>query len=238
MVIRESERQSVPVEVDVFGPFAGFSRPENSIERITYDVPTPSACRNILNRIYLKPSEFYYQIRSIEVMNPIRTIQIRRNEVKNRISSRHPVPIYVEDCHTPRMTTYLRNVYYRIHADMILRPDHPVSVTTAGVFAQFRNRVEKGKCFAPPFLGYSECTAYFAPPDPGKTPIQESRDLGLMLYDIFDPRDNVPLDTKLGKGSMCISYFYARLENGVVSVPPYESEEILKSEKISAWAHG
>lgn len=120
-----------PIVVDLFGDFACFSRPECKVERCTYPVPTPSAIRGILSAIYSKPNEFYWQVRKIEVMKPIRYISFMRNEVKNRVSKS---PILVEEVRTQRNAVMLRDVYYRVTADLIKRDTFPG--TTAQLYVQ------------------------------------------------------------------------------------------------------
>ena len=71
------------IKIEVWGDFACFSRPESKVERLTYPVITPSAARGILSAVYSKPVEFYWQIRQIEVLKPIRYATFKRNEVIN-----------------------------------------------------------------------------------------------------------------------------------------------------------
>jgi CRISPR-associated protein Cas5d len=71
------------IQVEIWGEFACYSRPEGKVERLTYPVITPSAARGVLSAIYSKPPEFYWQIKKIEVLNPIRYISFKRNEVIN-----------------------------------------------------------------------------------------------------------------------------------------------------------
>ena len=226
------------VAVDVWGKIAMFTSPESKIERVSYSVPTPSACRGILCSIYLKPIEFYYQIKRIEVMKPVKTIVIMTNESKTKIESENPRPIYLTmgnmenlSCGrtgqgTQRGNTYLKDVYYRITADIVKRPDAPARITIEGLYNQFNNRVKKGKCFRQPFLGTHECMAFFRMPDPDITPIRESRDLGYMLYDVFDITSNEKLDTSAeGNADKVVrpSFYHAVMRNGIIEVPAWES---------------
>lgn len=75
------------IVLEVWGDFACFSNPAAKVERMTYPVPTPSAARGILSSIYCKPAEFYYQITRIEVLNPIRYISFKRNEIKSKTAA-------------------------------------------------------------------------------------------------------------------------------------------------------
>jgi len=107
------------IKIEVWGDFACFSRPESKVERLTYPVITPSAARGILSAVYSKPVEFYWQIRQIEVLNPIRYITFKRNEVINSKIGRKPSAMLVEDDRTQRQTVALKDVRYRITAEII-----------------------------------------------------------------------------------------------------------------------
>ncbi|MCI5760578.1 MAG: type I-C CRISPR-associated protein Cas5c [Eubacterium sp.] len=229
------------VAVDVWGKIAMFTPPESKIERVSYSVPTPSACRGILCSIYFKPIEFYYEIKKIEVMKPIKTLEIKTNESKTKIESREPRAIYLTmgnmdnlPCGrigqgTQRSNVYLKDVYYRITADIVRRFDAPERVTIKSLYKQFMNRMNKGKCFRQPFLGTHECMAFFKAPDPDITPIRENRDLGYMLYDIFDITKNEKLDTsESGNADKVVSpsFFHAIMRNGTIEVPEWNSSGI------------
>lgn len=226
-------KESCPVTLDVWGEFAMFTRPDCKVERATYPCITPSAARNVLNAVYLKPIEFYYEITAIEILNPIQMISVQKNEIKKVTSpsdlKKSDFAIIAPKERTQRMNTYLRDVRYRIHANMVKREDAPADITLERIKAQFDRRVSHGKCFTQPYLGTRECIAYFSAPDPSLTPIQEDQDFGVMLYDVFDIRNNVPLNTDKKKKSckLSISFFNAKMENGVVRVPAYESGELL-----------
>ncbi len=208
--------------VDVWGDFACFTQADTKTERVTYDIPTPSACRGILSAIYAKPAEFYYEIRKIEVMKPVKRIGIKRNEVARKADKKLE-SIDVEAERTQRGTVFLKNVYYRIHALIIMRNDADERVNIEKLYNEFKRRVRKGKCFYQPYLGTRECLAYFSEPDPDKVPINQTEDFGMMLYDIFDISDNVPLDTENNTGKTNIKYYHAYMENGVIRIPSYET---------------
>ena len=212
---------SCNVCVDVWGDYALFTQPDAKVERVTYDVPTPSGCRGVLNAIYSKPAEFYYEITGIEVMNPIRYYSMKRNEVARKADKKLG-PIYVEEERTQRGSVMLKDVYYRIHAKMHVREDAPKEVNVLKIQHEFNKRIRRGKCFYQPYLGTRECMAFFAPPDQTKKPIDESKDLGYMLYDIFDIRSNVPLDTEMKTGSKRVTVFHAVMNHGRISIPPYD----------------
>ena len=218
------------VVVDIWGDFACFTMSDSKVERVTYPVITPSAARNILEAIYFKPVEFWYEVTKIEVMKPVKYIDIRKNEVYLKSTDKQKKePIYVEDVHTQRGTTYLMDVYYRIHANIHKRIDcdNP-KINDESLYAQFMQRMTKGKCFQQPYLGTRECMCFFAPPCADMKPIEESIELGIMLYDIFDITDNTVLNTdrKYKSGGIKPSYFKPVMRNGVINVPAWGSKEI------------
>ena len=106
------------ITIEVWGDFAAFNAPYAKVERLTYPFPTPSAARGILSAIYMKPKEFRWQINRIEVLNPIRYISFKRNEIKYTVSSEQ---ISTEEERTQRQTTALQDVRYRIAASIIPR---------------------------------------------------------------------------------------------------------------------
>lgn len=228
-------------DVDVWGDLACFSRPEAKIERFSYPLITPSAARGILDAIYCKYNEFGWRIDQIEVMKPIRFIALRRNEVKDRISTnavlkamqgRDEGPIIVADDtketagtdqkgRTQRQTIALVDVHYRIRAHIEPRPEH--KHRRQALEEQAKRRIEQGKCFYQPYLGCREFPAFFAPADMERIPFSFTQDLGYMLYDVFDLEKVVRDDARA-----FISLFHATVENGVMRVPAWDSKEVLK----------
>lgn len=207
------------IVLEVWGNFACFTDPASKVERRSYPVPTPSAVRGILSALYSKPPEFYWQVMRIEVLNPIRYISFKRNEVKSTVKD---TPIYADEDRTQRQTQALRDVRYRITAEICPRPDFRGTVEQ--LYAQALRRIRGGKTFYQPSLGLREFVAYFEESDGSRPPIQESMDLGLMVYDVFDLHDWAVRK----KAKPCLSLYHARMENGVIAVPPYDSPEVLK----------
>ena len=119
-----------PFCLEVSGEFACFTRPEMKVERVSYDVITPSAARAVFESILWKPS-IRWQITKIEVLNPIKWINLRRNEVGCVMSTRNveavrasgvgQLGIYVEDQRQQRGGLFLRDVKYRLHGVIELR---------------------------------------------------------------------------------------------------------------------
>ena len=218
------------IKIEVWGDFACFSRPESKVERLTYPVITPSAARGILSAVYSKPVEFYWQIRQIEVLKPIRYITFKRNEViYSKIKKLKP--IFVEDTketgaehRTQRQTVALKDVRYRITAEIIPRKDFKGTVNQ--LYEQAKRRISSGKCFFQPSLGLREFVCYFDVPTDAE-PVNESMDIGFMLYDVFDLHKYEVTP----KAEPFVSVFHAVLENGVMKVPDFDSSEVLKPER-------
>lgn len=217
-----------PIRLRVFGDYALFSRPELKVERYSYDVMTPSAARGILDAIYYHPG-MRWRIRRIYVEKPIRFTNVRRNEISEKIPASKLLSVANgagEELYIDRRTsilqraaTILRDVSYVIEANFELVPERMSKEDSEEKFyAIFCNRARQGKCFTQPYFGCREFPASFelltrdaAPPQP----IGESRDLGIMLYDMDF---SVP-------GDIRPMFFKAVMEAGVVTV---EGKEILR----------
>lgn len=210
------------IKMEVWGDFACFSRPESKVERLTYPVMTPSAARGILSAVYSKPVEFYWQVCRIEVLKPIRYISFKRNEVIK--IGKKPKPMLVEDDRTQRQTVVLKDVRYRITAKIVPRKDFKGTVNQ--LYEQAIRRIKNGKCFFQPSLGMREFVCYYSEPT-DIPPIEDNLDLGIMLYDVFDLNKFEVTQ----KTEPFVSLFRAELKNGILEVPPYESELVLKPER-------
>ncbi len=215
------------VSVRVWGDFACFTRPEMKVERVSYDVMTPSAARGILEAILWRPA-IRWEVTRIEVHRPIRWTSIRRNEVGAVISARTAATamkrgtgqlgIYVEEQRQQRAALVLRDVAYTIHARFHLTQAAGSEDNPGKFLDMFRRRVERGQCFNQPYLGTREFSACFGPAertDPKAATTDETRELGWMLHDIdFSKSPPEP------------RFFRARLENGVVEIPSWDDEEV------------
>ena len=181
--------------IEVSGDFACFTRPELRVERVSYDVITPSAARSVFEAILWKPA-IRWEVRRIEVLNPIRWISVRRNEVASKVSVRNAqtamgagkgnLALYVEEDRQQRAGLFLRDVAYRLHAVLVAVGDDARS-NPAKYREMFQRRAEKGQCVNQPYLGCREFAARFRLVDESTTEvsaIEESRDLGWMLYDM------------------------------------------------------
>jgi CRISPR-associated protein Cas5d len=216
--------------LEVSGDFACFTRPEMKVERVSYDVITPSAARAIFEAILWKPA-IRWQITRIEVLNPINWITVRRNEVGKVFSaptakqikgeSSEPMGLYVEEERQQRAGLFLRDVKYRIFADLHYDPTKDPEAEYGKYAAMFERRAGKGQCFNQPYLGCREFSCSFRLINKDKLatetlPIAEDKALGWMLYDLdYSNRDN-PTPR----------FFNASLKQGVVAVPEWESEEV------------
>lgn len=215
--------------LEVWGPIACFTRPELKVERVSYDVITPSAARAIFEAIFWKPA-IHWHVTRIEVLNPIKWTSVRRNEV-GAVASKQP--IFIEDKRQQKNSLMLRDVRYRLYAKLEFIPiqkrkkpsnaqEHP-DENPAKYNAMFERRASNGQCFAQPYLGTRECSASFMLVNPEmdelSSPINETRDLGIMLYDMdFETNPETPP----------AMFYRAIMENGVIMVPPKDSEEILR----------
>jgi len=207
------------VKLHVWGDLACFTRPEMKVERVSYDVITPSAARGILEAIYWKP-EIRWQVFRLQVLNPIRFTSLRRNEVASKIpagtvskaarSGSGTLGLYIEDDRQQRAATVLRNVAYVIHSRFeIVSGENNVGKH----LDQFNRRARGGQCFHRPYLGCREFPADFAllegdagGPEPDSA-LTHERDLGYMLHDI-DFTDG-----------MTPRFFRAVMRNGLIDVP-------------------
>lgn len=244
-----SEEQTLKV----WGEFACFTRPELKVERFSYPVITPSAARAIFEAIYCKPKEFHWQVTRVDILKPIRYIALRRNEVKDKAPSpetilhwaegKEPTPLWADGNRdllgtdmkgrTQRQTMALKDVCYYLYAR--ISPWSGYYGSLSALEAQFRRRASQGKCFYQPYLGCREFPAFFELVEPDtalEPPIDTiNQDIGLMLYDVFDiSQPGKPLNTEHGELPN-ISLFRARIEKGVLRIPPYESGEVFKGRR-------
>lgn len=217
--------------LEVWGDWACFTRPELKVERVSYDVITPSAARAIFESILFKRYAMRWQVTKIEVLNPIKWTTIRRNEV-GAVAGKSS--IFIEDKRQQKNSLLLQDVRYRIYAKLVFIPvkDRPKeafakhkpdsSENPMKYYQMFERRAQQGQCFTQPYLGCREFSAnweYIESMDDRKTPIQEDRDLGIMLYDMdFD--NNVKSPDAM--------FYRAQMEQGVIVVPDKDSEEVLR----------
>ncbi len=246
--------------LEVWGDYACFTRPEMKVERVSYDVITPSAARAIFEAIFWKPA-IRWHIREIEVLNPIKWISVRRNEI-TYVAGENSESIFIDDLRNDgkpkyrqqRAGLFLRDVRYRLHAYLEYIPISQRKQTRQFVpeflwdtneindnreteiawrerkdempgkyLAIFERRAKKGQCFMQPYFGCREFSANFEfierPEANPATQIDETRDLGFMLYDMnfSNPEQPQPM------------FYRPKLEQGVIHhIPTWDSEEVFQ----------
>ncbi len=221
--------------LEVCGDFACFTRPEMKVERVSYDVMTPSAARAVFEAILWKPA-IRWHVTRIDVLRPIKWMSLRRNEVGKVASTdnaksamnagKGSLALYIEEERQQRAGLFLRDVAYRIHAHFELLPEAGENNTPGKFLDMFERRAEKGQCVNQPYLGCREFAAAFRLVDPNGEPAKipqlsdlgfgAPKELGWMLYDLdytnmADPKPR---------------FFRARLEAGALNVPAWDSVEV------------
>lgn len=209
------------VRLECWGEWACFTRPEMKVERVSYDVITPSAARGVLEAVYWKP-EIRWVVDRITVLRPIRFTSVRRNELAGKIpegtarkvmkASAGVLQQVITEDRQQRAALLLRDVRYIIeaHFDILSGPEN-----VAKHLDQFQRRARRGECFTRPYLGCREFAAHFRllehddhAPRPHDALLGE-RDLGWMLHD---------LDFSDAKNRQA-KFFRATMRDGVVEVP-------------------
>lgn len=210
------------VKVEVWGDYASYNRPELKIERMSYPVMTPSAARGIMEAIMWHPG-MTWKIDRIYVLSPIQYTNIRRNEVKSKVSHTKaktammgkPTDLYIDakaDI-VQRAATVLKNVHYVIEAHFEMN-DNANETDNEGKFQSMtKRRLSKGQCYHQPYLGCREFPARFRLWEFDTVPVHsdfvgKTENLGLMLYDMdySDPKNIQPM------------YFNAVLKDGVIDL--------------------
>ncbi len=218
---------SYGIRLKVSGARALFTRPELKVERVSYDVMTPSAARGILEAVHWKPA-IRWIVQAIHVLQPIRFQSIRRNEVGAKVpvgklrsalknGSLEGLALIVEDHRQQRAATILSDVAYVIAARLELTDKAGPEDNVGKHLEMFSRRARKGQCFHQPSLGTREFAAQFSllePEAPMPAAIAENRRLGLMLYDIDFANGRQPM------------FFDAELRDGILHVPAPDSKEL------------
>lgn len=221
------KNKSEPFRLLVWGRNACFTRPEMKVERVSYDVMTPSAARGILEAILWKPA-IRWLVTEIDVLKPIKWESVRRNEVGAVISTkaaeqvmkrgRGNLGLYIENERQQRAGLFLRDVAYIIHAFFEMTESASDSDNIVKFQEMFLRRARKGQCFHRPYLGCREFPAHFnLISQKAQSPklINESGDLGWMLLDL-DYSGKEPE----------AQFFRAKLEKGRLKVPSIGSREV------------
>jgi CRISPR-associated protein Cas5d len=198
------------VELKVWGELALFTRPETKVERVSYEVMTASAARGILESIYWKP-QMQYIVDEIHVLNPIQFISIRRNEINktlalDKMASKKAAIIEIESARTQRNALFLKDVAYIIKAHIVRVGGRHGIDTHKKIFDR---RVEIGQYRTQPFFGTRECLVQFAPPDGSEHPINQTKDLGRVMFDWY----------YLLNGQAVAMFEPLKMQNGIVRFP-------------------
>ncbi len=230
--------------LEIKGDFACFTRPEFKVERVSYDVITPSAARAIFEAIFWKPA-IRWEVTKIEVLKPIRWTSIRRNEVNPEMKADtiNSGSIYIKEGRQQRNTLLLRDVAYHIYAKLVFIPTwkrkntkNPLidaeeqnllreNENPAKYNAIFERRASKGKCFTQPYLGTREFSVSSfrlirSDTDKKFQPINEDKDLGWMFYDLdYDYESDY--DTRKGRPHPSL-FFPAKMKKGVIVIDKSE----------------
>lgn len=205
------------------GPLACFTRPELKVERVSYPVMTPSAARGLFEAILWKPA-IAWHVERIHVLKEIKFTAFRRNEVNTKAPSpkRETIqnggavtPYFAEEDRAQRNTVALSEVDYVVEAHFTFTPKVGPEDNMNKFVEMFDRRVAKGQHFHQPYFGCREFIAEILPSQAPFLAISETRDLGLMLWDIsFSAKRNKPI------------FFQASLRNGVLEVPANPEEEM------------
>jgi CRISPR-associated protein Cas5d len=209
------------IKMEVWGEYACFTRPEMKVERVSYDVPTPSAARGMVESVYYHPG-LKWHVDKIYVCKPIRFTNILRNEVASKISARNVLTeangkkrSYIDrnaDIQQ-RATTMLRDVHYVIEAHFEMTEKANPSDNPGKFQDIVKRRLRSGQAYMQPYLGCRECTAHFRLWEGGDIPtIDETRDLGYMIFDMdYSDLENIqPM------------FFRAQMVHGVIDLTDCE----------------
>ncbi len=204
--------------VRVRGDMACFTRPEFSTERVSYEIMTPSAARGVLEAILWKPA-IRWEILSISLLNPVRWIEFRRNEINSRVSTDRAISaalrglplreFYADEDRAQRNTLALRNVDYLVEARMTMTAQAGALDNPRKFDEMFERRLEKGQQHFQPYLGCREFPAEVSPARDAPSPLDETLELGIMLHDIAFGAENQA------------RFFIAKLERGTLQVPEW-----------------
>jgi CRISPR-associated protein Cas5d len=208
----------------VKGDYALFTRPEFAVERVSYDVPTPSALVGLISSVYWHPG-IKYVIDEIRIYNPVNFVNIRRNEVSDKLPLKSvtdriygkakDLSIYTKESISQRASLILKDVYYGVSAHFELTKEKDEEQSEDKVYAILSRRLKKGQCFSQPFLGCREFPAKVEWVESlPKSTLDYNADLGYMLYDLQYAKD------KNGKAldSAEPRFYRPHVENGVIDV--------------------
>jgi CRISPR-associated protein Cas5d len=200
------------------------------VERVSYEVMTPSAARGLLEAVLWKPA-IEWRIHAIEVLAPVRWVSVRRNEVNSRASLEKRMIVADED-RAQRNTVALRDVDYVVHASFAMTTRAGAADNVRKFEEMFERRLEKGQHHSAPFLGCREFAAALEPANGAPQPIDHGvdRPLGWMFYD-FDWSGFQGQGSHKESEARTPLFFEARLAGGVLHVP---TREIVRNALVAA----
>ena len=227
------------IKLHVWGEYACFTRPELKSERMSYEVMTPSAARGVLTAIYWKP-QFEWVVDRIRVLKPIRMVQVRRNELENKMvvpsvdvmmgKKTAILGCEIEKNRQQRSATVLRDVGYIIEAHVKVLEEIDGVNSIAKHLEMFKRRARCGQCFHQPYFGNREFPVMFELVEEDAVvhdmlpAEQRNRAFGLMLHDLVytpDPKNGRIICGHTGrKLSATPHFFMAELRDGVLVIPP------------------
>lgn len=209
---------SYGMRIECWGNYACFTRPEMKVERVSYDMMTPSAARGLMESIFWHPG-LRYVVDEIDLMRPVSYTNIRRNEIKSKVSGMAAINgaknhqnlyLYTKDDIQQRAAMVLKDVRYVIHLHFEMTDKANASDNPGKFKEMLCRRARKGQCYHQPYLGCREFPAGFRLIEKNETviPYPETRDLGYMLYDMdySDSKQIMPL------------FFHAKLVKGVMDL--------------------
>lgn len=218
------------IKIIIEGDYALFSRPEMKVERVSYDVPTPSALVGLISNIYWHPGVKYI-IDRIHVLKPIQFVNIRRNEVTEKLlpssikkqmdGLKDDISIYTKECISQRASLLLKNVCYGVEAHFELTGEKDEEQTPEKCYNILLRRLRKGQHYSQPCLGCREFPAkVILTEELPASPIEGNIDLGYMLYDLKFQQD------KDGKAldSADPRFYRPHMVNGVIDVAKYAGD--------------
>jgi len=237
--------RSSPFTIEVWGEFACFTSPMK-VERWSYPFITPSAARGIFDAIFVNRHEFRWQIDRVEILEEPRYIALMRNEVKDKGPAKKDIDKWMKDItkvrpviadgnkdilgtdqkgRTQRQTMALRDVRYRLTAHIVPWPDAPKNIRAYE--DQFERRLKRGQNFTQPCFGCREFPAWWSNVLSNTSRWAHDMDAGWMLYDVFDL-------SRPGKSTdkARVSLFHAQAVEGILEVPPYESDLVRKGVSV------
>lgn len=231
-------------KIIVEGDYALFTRPEFKVERVSYDVPTVSAVEGIIKSVYWKPA-IRIVVDRIVVFNPIRFINVRRNEIKSKIPQKNVMSqmngkgsaeIYASELRSQRSGMLLKDVRYGIEFHFELtgqRSEHDDESDEKHYNIMLR-RLRNGQCFRQPCLGCREFSVKHIElvDDFDLSEVDASLngdiDLGYMLYGLRFEDEGKPVNNNWNEPKFSDKadpmYYRPHMINGVIDVAKYREE--------------